>query len=58
MAKVVNKSNSTIWIGRKSIKPGESTELTDKELEFSGVKALLKSGELEVVEEKKKIKKK
>ena len=41
-----------------AIKPGESTELTDKELEFSGVKALLKSGELEVVEEKKKIKKK
>ncbi len=55
--KVRNVSNSRIFIGSKVIAPGEEAELTSEEAGMSGVKALLKSGELVRVEEKPKRKK-
>lgn len=52
--KVVNKTKAVVYIGSKTIKPGETAELTKEELKMSGVKAMLDSGELEVVKESKK----
>jgi len=56
--KVKNCSSSVIWIGDFAIKPCEVVELRKEQLSLSGVKALLKSGELKVVEEKAKKEKK
>ncbi len=50
--KVVNKTKAVIYIGSKTIKPGETAELSESEASFSGVKALIESGELAVIEEK------
>ena len=54
--KVKNKSEAVVWVGDKTIEPGEVAELSKEELSMSGVKALLKSGELEAVRESKKSK--
>lgn len=56
--KVKNCSNSVIWIGDFAINPGKVAELKKEQLNLSGVKALLKSGELKAVEEKAKKEKK
>jgi|Deesub1362B_J571_1020462.scaffolds.fasta_scaffold00499_36 hypothetical protein len=56
--KVRNKTKAVVYIGNKIIKPGEVTELSKKELEFTGVKAMIESKELEIVEEEKRVKKK
>ena len=55
--KVQNKTKA-VYIGNKIIKPGKVTELSKEELEFSGVKAMIESKELEIVEEEKRTKRK
>ncbi len=52
--KVVNKTKAVVYIGDKIIKPGEVEELSKEEMKMSGVKAMLDSGELEIVKEKRK----
>jgi len=49
--KVLNRSKAVVYIGNKVIRPGEAIELTKDELKMSGVKAMLKSGELEIIKE-------
>ncbi len=56
--KVQNKTKAVVYIGNKIIKPGKVTELSKEELEFSGVKAMIESKELEIVEEEKRTKRK
>ena len=55
--KVRNRSQAVVWIGDRAIKPDETAELSKEELKMSGVKALIESGELEVVKESKQSKK-
>ncbi len=57
MIKVKNMSKSRIWIGDRVIKPNEVAEIAKEELEYSGVKALIKSGELKIIKEKEEKKK-
>lgn len=51
--KVLNKTRAVVYIGGKSIKPGEIAELGKEEMKMSGVKAMLDSGELEIVKERR-----
>jgi len=51
--KVRNASKSVIHIGSKAIKPDDVVEITKDEAKMSGVKALLESGELEIVRKEK-----
>lgn len=52
--KVVNKTRAVVYIGNKVVNPGDAVELTKEETKMSGVKAMLDSGELEIVKESKK----
>lgn len=52
--KFVNKSKAIIYIADKRLDPGDAAELNKDEIKMSGVKALLDSGELEIVKEAKK----
>ncbi|MBE8539427.1 DUF7444 family protein [Geoglobus acetivorans] len=55
--KVRNVSNSVVYVADKTIEPGKTAELSKEEMAMSGVKALIESGELEIVEEKTEEKK-
>ncbi|WP_456478128.1 DUF7444 family protein [Geoglobus ahangari] len=55
--KVRNRSNSVVYVADKTIEPGKSADLSEDEMKMSGVRALIESGELEIVEERAEEKK-